>query len=200
MIQPKYRRLKAAAKSHTEGVKGLEHEMSQRLSVTAPRGSATASRGALPSSGENFWLIKEQTGASLNNAERVRQFHRAVGNVDPPVPTPPDEAVLSLRRVLIEEESHEVLEAFARFQEALPDGGRELEFHALVHELTDLLYVTYGALVAFGVEPDGVFAEVHRANMQKAAGPRREDGKQLKPEGWRPADVAGVLAEQKRRR
>jgi len=106
---------------------------------------------------------------------------------------------LSLRRTLIEEEHGEVQEAFSRFQ-AAPSAHNEVEFHALVHELTDLLYVTYGALVAFGVEPDGVFAEVHRANMQKATGPRREDGKQLKPEGWRPADVSGVLDSQKRRR
>lgn len=136
----------------------------------------------------------------MNNAERVRQFHRAVGNVDPPVPTQPDEAVLSLRRALIEEESREVLEAFARFQAAPLEAGRAAEFHALVHELTDMLYVTYGALVAFGVEPDDVFAEVHRANMQKVAGPKREDGKQLKPKDWRPADVSGVLTAQKLRR
>lgn len=135
----------------------------------------------------------------MNNAERVRQFHRAVGNIDPSAPTPPGEAVLSLRRTLIEEERAEVLEAFSRFEAASLE-HKEAEFHALVHELTDLLYVTYGALIAFGVEPDGVFTEVHRANMQKATGPRREDGKQLKPEGWRPADVSGVLESQKRRR
>jgi predicted HAD superfamily Cof-like phosphohydrolase len=32
------------------------------------------------------------------------------------------------------------------------------------------------------------FEEVHRANMTKLAGPKREDGKQLKPEGWQPPD------------
>jgi predicted HAD superfamily Cof-like phosphohydrolase len=41
-----------------------------------------------------------------------------------------------------------------------------------------------------------VVAEVHRANMHKTDGPRRADGKQLKPEGWRPADVRAVLAGQ----
>ena len=116
----------------------------------------------------------------MTNAERVRQFHNAVGSAYPPVPTQPNEAVLSLRRTLIEEESREVLEAFARFQAASSEDCKT-EFHALVHELTDLLYVTYGALVAFGIEPDAVFAEVHRANMQKASGSQREDGKQLKP-------------------
>jgi len=65
-----------------------------------------------------------------------------------------------------------------------------------VHELTDLLYVTYGAILACGVDADAVFVEVHRANMQKLDGPRRADGKLLKPPNWQPADVAGVIAEQ----
>ena len=63
----------------------------------------------------------------------------------------------------------------------------------LAHELADLLYVVYGALETCGLDADAVFAEVHRANMSKAGGPRRADGKLLKPPGWRPADVAAVL-------
>ena len=38
-----------------------------------------------------------------------------------------------------------------------------------------------------------MFAEVHRANLTKASGPRRADGKILKPEGWQPADVRSVI-------
>jgi predicted HAD superfamily Cof-like phosphohydrolase len=34
---------------------------------------------------------------------------------------------------------------------------------------------------------------VHRANLAKAGGPRRADGKLLKPPGWQPADVTAVL-------
>lgn len=132
-----------------------------------------------------------------SNAERVREFHRAVGYADPLVPTQPSDAVLFLRRALIEEESQEALEAFACLQATPAQEGGKAAFYALVHELTDLLYVTYGALIAFGVEPDEVFAEVHRANMEKVSGPQREDGKQLKPEGWRPADVARVLTAQR---
>lgn len=91
----------------------------------------------------------------MRNAKRVREFYRAVGSTDPPIPTQPNDAVLSLRRALIEEEGREALEAFARLQAAPQEGG-EAAFYALVHELTDLLYVTYGALIAFRVEPDGV--------------------------------------------
>lgn len=89
----------------------------------------------------------------MSNAEHVREFHRVLGNVDPLVSTQPNEAVLSLRCTLIAEESREVLAAFAELQSALLEDDSEAAFHALVHELTDLLYVAYGALVAFGVEP-----------------------------------------------
>ena len=67
-----------------------------------------------------------------------------------------------------------------------------------VHELADLLYVTYGAILACGVDADAVFAEVHRANLSKAGGPRRADGKLLKPPGWQPANVREVINQQQK--
>jgi hypothetical protein len=49
-----------------------------------------------------------------------------------------------------------------------------------------------------GVRLWPVFCEVHAANMRKMQGGiiRSEGGKILKPEGWQPADVAGVLRQQ----
>lgn len=79
-------------------------------------------------------------------------------------------------------------------QPALTNAEKIVEFHTnWVHELTDLLYLTYGAILACGVDADAVFAEVHRANLSKAGGSRRADGKLLKPPGWQPADVRGVI-------
>ena len=75
------------------------------------------------------------------------------------------------------------------FQQALTP----TDLTPLAHELADLLYVTYGALDLLGIDADAVLAEVHRANLAKASGPRRADGKQLKPVGWQPADVRGVI-------
>lgn len=63
----------------------------------------------------------------------------------------------------------------------------------LAHELADLPYVTCGTFVAIGIPADHVFEEVHRANLAETAGPRRADGKQLKPDGWAPANVLGVI-------
>ena len=117
------------------------------------------------------------------------EFHRAVGLGAPDSPAMPDVQTLELRRTLIWEEFNEVMAEFDKARAA----GQVLELSNLLHELADLLYVTYGTFVACGVDADAVFAEVHRANMQKSSGKRREDGKILKPEGFKSADVRGVL-------
>ena len=130
------------------------------------------------------------------NSELVRDFHRKVGDPPPAAPALPDPRVLALRRTLIAEEYREVMEAFGRIPDAR---GREDALASSAHGLADLLYVAYGSLISCGVDPDEVFAEVHRANMHKAGGPRREDGKQMRPPDWKPADVAAVLAAQRKR-
>ena len=117
------------------------------------------------------------------------EFHRAVGLGAPDSPAMPDVQTLELRRTLIWEEFNEVMAEFDKARAA----GQVLELSNLLHELADLLYVTYGTFVACGVDADAVFAEVHRANMQKSSGKRREDGKILKPDGFKSADVRGVL-------
>jgi predicted HAD superfamily Cof-like phosphohydrolase len=130
-----------------------------------------------------------------SNAELVREFHRASGSGDSGIPSLPSAGVLELRRRLISEEHNEVMQALARLEAG--ETGDDALAH-LAHELADLLYVTYGTLVACGVEPDGVFRELHRANMHKVSGPRREDGKQMKPPGWEPADVRAEISRQQK--
>lgn len=134
--------------------------------------------------------------AAQTNAERLREFHRAIGLTPPARPTVPDADVLALRRTLVTEEYAETEAEFAALA-ARVAAGEVLsagDLTPLAHELADLLYVTYGALDLLGIDADAVLAEIHRANLSKASGPRRADGKQLKPEGWRPADVRGVIA------
>lgn len=138
---------------------------------------------------------------TTSNARRVRQFHDAIGERAPENPTFPSQDLLALRRKLIEEENSEVMEALDGLADAVAGASeqeREARLAAAAHELADLLYVTYGALVWFGIDADEVFAEVHSANMRKTTGPKRADGKQLKPPGWQPADVAALIAGMKR--
>ena len=136
-------------------------------------------------------LTARYTPRIMTNFNRLREFHAAVGQAVPAMPTVPDAATLELRQRLIEEELKETLEAFAELREN-PEVTGEAFAH-LMQELADLLYVTYGTFVACGVDADAVFAEVHRANLHKASGPRRADGKVLKPADWQPPNIAGVL-------
>jgi predicted HAD superfamily Cof-like phosphohydrolase len=66
----------------------------------------------------------------------------------------------------------------------------------LADGLADLDYVVEAARLVFGIHGQEIADEVQRANMAKVGGPIREDGKRLKPEGWKPPDIAGVLKEQ----
>lgn len=134
----------------------------------------------------------------LSNAAKLREFHRTIGLNLPSQPTVPSPELLALRCTLIAEEWAEVQQEFkslkARLEAAEAPAPAPLELAPLAHELADLLYVTYGALDALGLDADAIFAEIHRANLTKTTGPKRADGKQLKPEGWQPADVRAVIA------
>ncbi|HHC08530.1 MAG TPA: hypothetical protein ENK55_07415 [Actinobacteria bacterium] len=126
---------------------------------------------------------------SVTNQERLREFHRIVDGYVPDGPRIPDPATLALRRALVEEEAAEVREAFDRLLAAPTDD----HLVALARELADLLYVVYGTFVVAGIDADAVVEEVHAANLRKRSGPRRADGKQLKPDGWSPPDVRRVV-------
>ena len=91
-----------------------------------------------------------------------------------------------LRATLIREEAREACD------ELIADNRV-----GVAQELADVVYVAYGTAFSHGIDLDAVLAEVHRANMAKF-GPDgsftvREDGKLLKPDGWRPPDIAAVL-------
>ena len=48
-----------------------------------------------------------------------------------------------------------------------------------------------------GMDLQPFFEEVHRTNMLKTTGPVREDGKVLKPEGWKPPRIEAMYAKRK---
>lgn len=100
-------------------------------------------------------------------------------------PTVADADVQHLRIKLIEEE-------FDEFTVACFTG----DLVGMADALGDLLYVTLGACVSFGIDITPVFEEIHKSNMAKLGGPKRADGKQLKPEGWQPPDIESILAAQ----
>lgn len=125
--------------------------------------------------------------APSNNSafRKAREFHRLFGLAAPNCPQIPSGTVLDLRQNLIAEELGEWLEACCRD-----------DLIGAAQEITDLLYVVLGTAVSMGVDPFPILDEIHAANMRKAGGGCRADGKILKPPGWRPPDVAAVLTRQ----
>ena len=121
----------------------------------------------------------------ISNFNKVRAFHETMGQSERATPGEVDGATETMRRKLIEEEIGETFTAMD-----------ERELPEFVDGLIDSLYVIYGTLAVYGVDADAVFDLVHQANMRKVGGPKREDGKFLKPEGWQPPDVAGELLRQ----
>jgi len=60
--------------------------------------------------------------------------------------------------------------------------------------LIDIMVVTIGAIHSLGVDGEGAWAEVMRSNLDKIDPitgfvTKREDGKVLKPEGWKPPEL-----------
>ena len=64
--------------------------------------------------------------------------------------------------------------------------------------MADLLYVVYGTAVSYGIDMDPVFREVHRSNMSKVGGYKREDGKWVKPPTYSPAVIEPIWLRKQR--
>lgn len=112
----------------------------------------------------------------------VTDFHREVCGVGFGGSGGPQIRRAELRADLILEEAVETFRALHRNDLA-----------GAIDGLCDLIVVALGTACEMGVDLDPFWQEVHRTNMEKAGGPVREDGKRLKPEGWQPPDIAGLL-------
>ena len=80
-------------------------------------------------------------------------------------------------------------EELGELKEALDSGSMD----KVADAYADLIYYAIGGALAHGIDLRPVWDAVHEANMKKTAGPKREDGKQLKPEGWEPPNIWSAL-------
>ena len=120
------------------------------------------------------------------NFEMVGEFMNTFGQEVKNDPDWPSEDTQKLRLELIAEELEEMWDAI-----------ENKDLVGVADALTDILYVTYGAGHAFGMDLDACFLEVHDSNMSKL-GPdgrviRREDGKVLKSENFFAPDLGPIL-------
>ena len=92
----------------------------------------------------------------MSNFESVKKFMQTFGQQIKEKAEFPNEKITKLRYELIEEELQE-------FKEAID----KKDIKEVADALTDILYVTYGAGHAFGINLDKCFDEVQNSNMSK---------------------------------
>ena len=100
----------------------------------------------------------------MSNFKDVKVFMEKFGQMVRTKPQFPDNKTMQLRLDLIKEELSELEEAM-----------KTKNLKEVADALTDILYVTYGAGYAYGIDLDECFKEVQRANMSKLG----EDGKPI---------------------
>ena len=100
----------------------------------------------------------------MTNFSSVKKFMETFGQEVKTKAEFPSDKIINLRYDLIKEELDE-------FEEAI----KSKNLKEIADSLTDILYVTYGAGHAFGIDLDKCFDEVQRSNMSKLG----EDGKPI---------------------
>ena len=100
----------------------------------------------------------------MTNFEKVKLFMQTYGQEVKSKAEFSDEKTNKLRIDLIKEELEELTKAM-----------NEKDIIEVADALTDILYVTYGAGHAFGIDLDRCFEEVQNSNMSKLG----EDGKPI---------------------
>ena len=100
----------------------------------------------------------------MSNFESVKKFMKTFGQEIKEKSAFPDDKTTTLRYDLIKEELDELKEAIE---------NRDIK--EVADALTDILYVTYGAGHAFGIDLDKCFEEVQSSNMSKLG----SDGKPI---------------------
>ena len=100
----------------------------------------------------------------MSNFESVKKFMKTFGQEVKEKAEFPTEKITSLRYDLIKEELEELKEAI-----------KHKDIKEVADALTDILYVTYGAGHAFGINLDKCFDEVQSSNMSKLG----DDGKPI---------------------
>jgi len=127
----------------------------------------------------------------------VREFHEKHGvpvleKLEAPAP-----ARMKLRYDLIREEvENELIPVLWNLRVLLEEECSidEQEFLTQIADgIADSIVVLIGTALEFGIPLDKVWDEVHRSNMTKEVGDKREDGKVLKGKNFSLPDLESIL-------
>ena len=122
----------------------------------------------------------------MTNFEKVGIFMKTFGQEVKTNPSLSTDKINELRINLINEELDELKVAMIK-----------KDLVEIADALTDILYVTYGAGHAFGINLDKCFEEVHRSNMSKLSEEGKpiynEFGKVMKGPNYSPPDLKKII-------
>ncbi len=119
----------------------------------------------------------------MTNFQKVKIFMQTFGQEVKSKPSFSSEKINDLRYNLIKEELDELKQAM-----------EDKDLLEVADALTDILYVTYGAGIAFGIDLDKCFEEVQNSNMSKLGEDRKpiynEAGKVMKGPNYFKPDLS----------
>jgi len=122
----------------------------------------------------------------MSNFRGVKKFMQIFGQEIKDKAEFPNEKIVQLRYELIREELEELNQAI-----------KERDLKEVADALTDILYVTYGAGHAFGIDLDNCFDEVQKSNMSKLGSDGKpiynENGKVMKGPNYFKPDLNKFL-------
>ena len=123
----------------------------------------------------------------MTNFKSVKKFMKTFGQEIREKASFPEDKITSLRYDLIKEELGELKEAI-----------NKKDIKEVADALTDILYVTYGAGHAFGIDLDKCFEEVQNSNMSKLGSDGKpiynEKGKVMKGPNYFKPDLGKFVA------
>jgi predicted HAD superfamily Cof-like phosphohydrolase len=122
--------------------------------------------------------------------EHVKGFHERYGLPISKKPRFLHGKQLLLRVTLLEEELKELFDEFGLMEDQEDDSDRYCQ---ISKEMVDVIYVILGMAVEMGIDIDRAWDEVHRSNMTKSVGEKRDDGKQLKGDKYRKPNLKRAL-------
>jgi len=122
----------------------------------------------------------------MSNFQSVKKFMQTFGQEIKDKTEFPNENIVRLRYDLIKEELEELHQAI-----------KDNDMKEVADALTDILYVTYGAGHAFGINLDECFEEVQKSNMSKLGADDKpiynENGKVMKGPNYFKPDLNKFL-------
>jgi len=122
----------------------------------------------------------------MSNFKSVKKFMQTFGQEVKNKAEFPNEKIVQLRYDLIKEELDELNQAI-----------NDRDMKEVADALTDILYVTYGAGHAFGIDLDKCFDEVQQSNMSKLGSDGKpiynESGKVMKGPNYFKPDINKFL-------